>query len=160
VVRADIEEQLSSLPAAWAVVRATIEGREAIGVADETGRALVLAPMPAVASLGMGSPPGLGQPPPATQTWPVTLRVESEPAALRYPFEEVAGVPRAWQTRPSLRSILDEQDVVSVITEEDEPAVNEWTEELHFGEELILRRIRADGTLASSIWIIAGASIP
>ena len=159
-IRVDLEEQLTELPAAWAVLRATIDGRERIGIADEDGRVLLLAPMPEVASLGMGSPPGLGQGAPGTQRWPVTLRVASEPAALRYPFDDVAVVPVAWQRRPSVRSILDEQDPVAVITDEDDPAVSEWTDEIRYGEELVLRTRRSDDTLASSVWITAGASIP
>ncbi|HUH11685.1 MAG TPA: hypothetical protein VMK65_01190, partial [Longimicrobiales bacterium] len=47
-------------PAAWAVVRATLEGRELTGIADESGRVLLLAALPLVERLNLGSPPGSG----------------------------------------------------------------------------------------------------
>ena len=159
-IRADLEDPDRGGPAAWAVLRATVEGREAVGVADREGRVLLLTPMPEVESLGRGSPPGSGQGPVAGVGWPVTLEVDYQPDALRYPLAGAAGLPADWVDRPSLKSVLDEQDAALVTLEEGDPPVTDWEEELEYGEPLQLRTSDARGDGLSSVWVHAGASIP
>lgn len=159
-IRADVEDADTGEPAAWAVLRATLEGRESTGIADERGRVLLLAPLPTADRLGLGSPPGSGQGPLAGKSWPVTLRVEYQPEALRYPLAGAAELPGSWVARPSLKSILDEQNPALVTTTVGDDPVTEWTAELSYGEELLLRSRDAEGEPLSAIRVHAGASIP
>lgn len=158
-IRADLVDYDTGEPAAWAVLRATLDGREAVGIADGRGRVLLLAPQPDADGLGLGSPPGTGAGTPAAQEWPVTLRVDWQPAALRFPFAAGAALPASWQARPSLRSIFEQDPALVVVDEGDAPA-EDWVADLGFGTELVLRSRDAAGAPTSNVWITAGASIP
>lgn len=159
VIRADLVDVDSGEPAAWAVLRVTLDGLESVGMADERGRVLILAALPAPDALAAGSPPGAGEGPLGSVAWPVTLTVQYQPTALRYPFEGASHLPAAWQARPSLKSILDEQGAALFVNAEGD-AVGDWTAELQYGVELVLRSGDAADPESSSIWITAGASIP
>ena len=159
-VRADLWDTELDAPASWAVVRATVAGQTYTTVADADGRALLLFPLPSVDRLRLGSPPGSGQGAPAGASWPATFRVAYDPAALRFPFEGRPDVSPAWAERPSLKSILDEQPAALVRTEDGQDPVSEWTAEVVYGEELVLRTALPAGTASSRLWISAGASPP
>lgn len=158
-IRADLEDGNTGEPAAWAVIRATVEDREVSGLADDRGRVLLLAATPAVDRLGLGSPPGSGQGPVGATTWTVGLRVDYQPDALRYPLAD-SGLPAPWAERPSLKSILAEQGPAQVTLVDGEDPVAGWTAELGFGEPLVLRTHDADGAPQPSVRIHAGASTP
>lgn len=159
-LRGDLEDAERGGPASWAVVRATVEGREVVGVAGPDGRVLLLGPMPEVERLGLGSPPGSGQGPVAAAAWSASLRVEYDPPALRYPLAAAAEVPRWWAARPSLKSVLDEQAPALVTTTEGAAPVTEWSTDVEYGEPLPLRTRGAEGEPLSSLRVHAAASIP
>ncbi|MET0398113.1 MAG: hypothetical protein ABW277_15035 [Longimicrobiaceae bacterium] len=159
-VRADLWDADADRPAAWAVLRATVEGATHTTVADQDGRALLLFPVPSVDRLRLGSPPGSGQGAPAGNRWAVTVGVWYEPAALRFPFAGRGDLHPAWGDRPSLKSVLDEQRAALVWQEEGLAPASEHAAELVYGEELVLRTVDAGGTPSSRLWISAGASPP
>ncbi|MEJ2503874.1 MAG: hypothetical protein P8177_11285, partial [Gemmatimonadota bacterium] len=110
---------------------------------------------------GMGSPPGSGQGPVAGNTWPVTVRVDYQPDALRYPLEgAIGGLPEPWLERPSLKSVLDEQDPARITPFEGGAPVDAWEVELDYGAPLQLRTHDAGGIPLSSVRVHAGASTP
>lgn len=160
-LRADLEDADRGGPAAWAVVIATLEGRTVKGVADGQGRVLVLAPTPQVERLRLGSPPGSGQGPVAGNAWPVTVRIEYQPSALRYPLEAAVGVlPAPWLERPSLKSVLEEQAPAQITAVDGDAPIDEWDVEIEYGEPLQLRTHDAEGTPLSGVQVHAGASTP
>lgn len=160
VLRGDLEDADRGGPASWAVVRATVEGREVVGVAGGDGRVLLLGPMPEVERLSLGSPPGSGQGPVAAAAWSASLRVEYDPSALRYPLAGAPQLPPSWPARPSLKSVLDEQEPALVTTVEGAAPVSEWSTDVEYGEALQLRTHGAGGERLSSLWVHAAASIP
>lgn len=155
-IRADLVDADTQEPAAWAVLTTTVGGVTRTAVADERGRALVLVPFPTPERLRQGSPPAGA----VTATWPVSLAVRWEPAALRFPFPAREGIHPAWAARPSLKSILDEQRAALVWTDEGQAPAAEWTDTLVHGQELVLRTTLAGGARAPTVWISAGASPP
>lgn len=155
-IRADFVDAETGAPAPWAVLTATVAGVTRTAIADEQGRALALVPFPTPERLRQGSPPA----DPHTATWPVSLAVRWEPAALRYPFPARDGLNPAWAARPSLKSILDEQRAALVWTDEGQAPAAEWTDTLVHGQELVLRTTLAGGARAPTVWISAGASPP
>ena len=155
-IRADLVDGLTGEPAAWAVLSVTLAGETRTGIADETGRVMVLLPFPTPERLRLGSPPADSR----VATWPVTLSVRWEPAALRYPCPAREGLDPAWATRPSLKSILDEQRPALVWTVEGEDVVDGWSDTLVHGRELVLRTTLAGGDPAATLWISAGTSPP
>lgn len=155
-IRADFADADTGAPAAWAVLTATVLGVTRTAVADAQGRALVLVPWPTPERLRQGSPPAE----PVAASWPVSLAVRWEPAALRFPFPDREGMNPAWAARPSLKSILDEQRAALVWTDEDQSPAAEWADTLVHGQERVLRTTLAGGALAPTVWITAGASPP
>jgi len=160
-VRADLWDADLDRPASWAVLRATVEGATWTALADEAGRALLLLPVPSVDRLRLGSPPGSGQGPPAGNRWPVAVRAWYQPGALRFPFAGRTDLDPAWAARPSLKSVLDEQQAALVWQEEGQPPADEHAAELVYGEELVLRTFAPGGALLlPRLWISAGVSPP
>ncbi|HEX8453158.1 MAG TPA: hypothetical protein VF647_13730 [Longimicrobium sp.] len=160
-VRADLWDAELERPAAWAVLRATVEGVTHTAVADEEGRALLVLPVPSVDRLRLGSPPGSGQGAPAGNRWPVSVEAWYEPGALRFPFAGCTDVDSAWPERPSIKSVLDEQRAAQLWQEDGQPPVDDHTAELVYGEELVLRTLAAGGAaLLPRLWISAAASPP
>ena len=155
-VRADLVDAVTGAPAAWAVLRATMAGETRTAIADEGGRAVALLPYPTPERLRQGSPPADAR----AASWSVALSARWEPAALRYPFPAREGLDPAWATRPSLKSILDEQRPALVWAVEGEDPLDEWAETLVHGRELVLRTALADGSRDSTVWISTGASPP
>lgn len=123
------------VPAAYAVVKAVVAGRQWVGVADGNGSALVPVPYPAFGggfggSLAESIPPGSHGTPTDSQLWPVTVEVWSDPAALEFPGR-LDGPPR-------LGSVLC-QDVASIwLDTADGDPQTELTTELPYGRDLIL----------------------
>jgi hypothetical protein len=156
-VRAELWDGGAERPAAWAVLRIVVAGRAHTAIADAEGRALALVPLPSVDRLRLGSPPGSGQGAPEETVWPVTVSARYSPGSLRFPFAARSELPDEWVRRPSLKSILDEQDAALLETDEGLDPVEEWEAELTYGEELVLRTLAADGTPRSRLSIVAAS---
>lgn len=122
------------VPAAYAVVKAVVAGHQWLGVADGTGTALVPVQYPAFGGGFSGSPaesipPGTHGTPTATQLWPATIEVWSQPDALEY----AEGL-----TTPRLGSVLC-QPTAGVWLDTADPAPQpDLTTELAYGRDLIL----------------------
>ncbi|HEU0054909.1 MAG TPA: hypothetical protein VFQ39_17105 [Longimicrobium sp.] len=159
-IRADLWDADLDAPAAYAVLRATIDGATHTAVADEAGRALLLFPVPAVDRLRLGSPPGSGQGAPAGNRWPVGVQAWYDPGALRFPFAGRAELDPAWAARPSLKSVLDEQRAALVWADDGQAPAAGLTAELAYGEELVLRTAGSGGSLHPRLWLSAAASPP
>jgi hypothetical protein len=160
-IRADLWDADAERPAAYAVLRATVEGVAHTAVADEGGRVLLVLPVPSVDRLRLGSPPGSGQGAPAGNRWPVRVQAWYEPGALRFPFAGRSDLDPAWSARPSIKSVLDEQRGALVWQEEGQAPAGDHAAELAYGEELLLRTALPGGTpLHPRLWISAGASPP
>ncbi|HUH11952.1 MAG TPA: hypothetical protein VMK65_02535 [Longimicrobiales bacterium] len=93
-------------------------------------------------------------------SWPVTVRVEYTPGALRWPLQEAFALPAAWRETPSLKSVLHEQFPGLITTDEGAAPVSEFEAELGYGEPLVLRTRDAGGTPLATLWVHAGASTP
>lgn len=139
-IRADLIDQATGGPAAWAVLRAQISGDNEIwtGIADDAGRALVLVPYPVIQALQLGSPPGTGQGSITSQSWPVTIQIQYSPNQLSYPAANFSDAEWPWTDTPSLRDILWKQQPATIWTD---PAtsVAQLTATLNLGTDLVLR---------------------
>jgi hypothetical protein len=155
-IRADLVDEATGAPAAWAVLAATVAGVTRTGIADERGRVTLLLPFPTPDRLRDSSPPAAAGP----AEWPATVTARWEPGALRHLFPEREGLDPAWAARPSLRSILDEQGGALLRSEEGQDAAAEWADTLVHGRELVLRTALAGGGHAPTVWISAGAPSP
>jgi hypothetical protein len=137
-VRADLVDQATGEPAAWAVVRVQIQGQTETwtGIADDAGRVLILVPYPVMQVLQLGSPPGTGQGSIASQSWPVTITVQYSPSLLTYPAASL-GAQWPWTDTPSLSDILGKQQA-GLIWSDPATAVAQLTANLNFGQDLVL----------------------
>lgn len=157
-IRADLWDHEAGRPAAYAALEISINGELWRGIADDQGRAMVQFPSPLVTRLSLGSPPGSGQGPAAGMSWPIQAAVRYQPAKLRFPLAASRGVVWPWATTPSLKSILDEQQYGLIWQHEAGPPVAEWTGELTYGGELILRTLTGSPSTVSSVLTISGAT--
>lgn len=160
-LRADFWDADADAPAAHVAARATVAGREAVGIADEHGRMLLLCPHPAAERLRAGSPPGAGQGAPGSYVWPVSLRAAYRPASVRYPLATRTDLDPRWAVWPALKSVLEAQPAALLVAREGEAPVDTLDAELRHGEELLLRTAPAGaGRATSRLWVTAGASPP
>lgn len=140
VVRANLVNQDTKSPAAHAVLETWIKGRRWCGIADERGSVAILLPYPTfIGTLG-SSPPGV---PPSQQQWELTVRVRYNPAAL----PPRTGIPR-------LRDLFS-QPFADIWLDAIGQAVPEWSDQLVFGQELVVRT----GKL-SALWVLPRGSPP
>ena len=153
-IRADLWDLDRQAPAAHARVRVTVGNRSRLGVADERGRLLVLIPSPLLERLRLGSPPGLGQDPPSSHTFPVTFDVWHRPDLPR-PFDSPEALPEPWRVLPGLKGILEHPDRALIWPSPVGPPVLTWTGTWTHGRELIVRT-----TTQSELWISRGTSPP
>ena len=160
-VRADLWDAGSNAPAANAAMTVEVAGSVWTGIADENGKVLVMFPFPLVDRVQLGSPPGLGQGPADSMTWPMKVRVRYAPPAQTFPL---AATPLGWPwtTTPSLKSILDGQPPAKVIASGNPViAVDELDVNLTFGKPLVLKsRIIDPAQDRSQLLISWGTSPP
>jgi hypothetical protein len=140
-LRADLWDASNNLPAAWAVVEASIDGQlVARGVADDQGRLAIIFPQPAPRRFTASSPLSIGSPPGATgtplteQTWLVDLRARYE---LMDPLPFFPGELAPEQALPDLRSILSQRE--ATLWADSELTMPLDTMSLRYGRELILK---------------------
>jgi hypothetical protein len=160
-VRADLVDQATGEPAAWAVVRVQIQGQTETwtGIADDSGRVLVLVPYPVLQVLQLGSPPGTGQGSITTQSWPMAITVQYSPGQLSYPAS-VAGAPWPWTDTPNLSDVLGKQQA-GMIWSDTATAVGQLTANLNFGQDLVLGTASGSPlTSGSTLSISQGGSPP
>jgi hypothetical protein len=155
VIRADLWDREANRPAAYAAVEAGIVGQTWHGIADDRGRVLIQFPSPLMTRLSTGSPPGSGQGPTIGMTWPIQVSVRYQPTLLRYPLAATRGVVFPWATTPSLKSILEEQQPALVWQHEAGPPAADWTGDLVYGEELILRTATGSPSINSSVLLVS-----
>ena len=149
-------------PAAWAVMRVRISGEAETwtGIADGAGRALVLVPYPLMQSLALGSPPGVGQGSPSTQSWPIAIEALYSPDQLSYPATDILGAVWPWTDTPSLRDILWKQQAATIWTDPATP-VSQLAANLNVGQDLVLRSESGSPPSPGSTLVISqGASPP
>lgn len=160
-IRADLWDHERQIPAAHAALQVELVGVAWTGIASDRGAVLLVLPYPIVERLRLGSPPGAGPSGFAGQTWPVLVNVRYEPGKLTYPLSTKPDVAWPWTVTPSLKSILDGQGAASIWFSATQPPVFQWTTDLTFGVELVLRTsLASPGREASSLWISQGASPP
>lgn len=123
-------------PVPHAAVRVQVGDASGTGLADRTGRVLVLVPTPVVDRLRLGSPPGTGQRAFGPQTWPVTVRVHASVTAAG----PGAPWPPPWNEMPTLKTLLTEQPQVPIVLTPGVSAL-EWAGILTDGEALALRTV-------------------
>jgi hypothetical protein len=117
--------------AAYAVLEVHINGSNKTwyGIADDRGCIAVLFPYPPIRSRLRLSPPGLPQVSLQNQRWDIAIRVRYSPATLQ---------PLLGTKVPDLRSLF-RQSAGRIWLSQTGPAVSEWSTELTFGEELVVR---------------------
>jgi hypothetical protein len=160
VIRVDLWDHDRNQPAAYAALQVSIGGQQWTGIADDQGRSQVQFPSPLLQSLSLGSPPGSGQGPTSSVSWPIQISVLYEPAQLRYLLQGVPDVVWPWNSTPSLKSILDGQQPALVWQQEVGPPVPQWSGTLSYGTPLILRTILSDPTQISSVLMISQNTSP
>jgi hypothetical protein len=127
-------------PAAWALVTIQVgnDPETWTGIADESGRALVLVPYPVVQRLQFGSPPGSGQGSITGETWPLTVQVQYSPDKLGHPLANAGDVVWPWTTTPNLKDILESQQPATIWADPATP-VTKFQATLTLGQDLVLR---------------------
>jgi hypothetical protein len=128
-VRACLVEHTTQTPAAFAALEIRVKGQKWYGIADERGCLAVLFPSPPIRpSLG-GSLPVRLQTPLSEISWELSVRVRYQPSALAYlPGSQI----------PELRSIF-QQSGANIYPIETGPPVTEWSQDLFYGQELVMR---------------------
>jgi hypothetical protein len=139
-VTADLLDQDSGQPAAWAVINIQVGADPELwtGIADDSGRALVLVPFPVAQRLLLGSPPGAGQGTIADETWPLTVEVYFSPSALSYPLATIPDISWPWTDTPSLKDVLQNQNP-AVVWSGSLTSQTEFPATLTLGQNLVLR---------------------
>jgi hypothetical protein len=160
VIRVSLWDHERNQAAAFAALEVSIGGQQWTGIADDQGRAQVQFPSPTLQSLSLGSPPGSGQGPTSSVSWPIQVSVLYEPAQQRRLLQDVPDVVWPWNSTPSLKSILDAQQSALVWQEEAGPPVPEWTGVINYGTPLILRTTLNDPTEISSVLMISQNTSP
>lgn len=155
VLRTELWDTSIDAPAAWAVLEAYDGDRRiAQGIADESGRVMLIFSYPAPITFApssppgspLGSPPGASGPPLTEQVWPLGLR------ALYTPDRPVSSPLNAIDTDqsfPDLRFTLTQPEATLWA----DAALSEVLEEtnLRFGRELILKSRPTPGSPLSSV---------
>jgi hypothetical protein len=160
VIRVSLWDHDQNQAAAFAAIQVSIGGQEWIGIADDQGRAQVQFPSPLLQSLSLGSPPGSGQGPTTSVSWPIEVSVRYEPAQLRFSLQGVPDVTWPWNRTPSIKSILHEQQPALIWQQEAGPPVTEWTGTLNYGSPLILRTTLNNPGDISSVLMISQNTSP
>lgn len=160
VIRADLWDRDQNQAAAFAALQVSVGGQEWTGIADDQGRVQVQFPSPPLQSLSLGSPPGSGQGPTSSVSWPIQVSVLYEPAQLRFLLQNVPNAAWPWNSTPSLKSILDAQQPALIWQQQAGPAVPYWAGTLHYGAPLIVRTALTDPTQISSVLMISQNTSP
>jgi len=151
VVRAQILDTVSNVPAAWVLVDANFDGGRTVrGMSDARGSLLLALPYPEASSPG----PRFGSPPPqgtklADQTWPVTLAFHYTP---RQPVPTIPDMEQVLSQAPA--EAWQDQGFTRPLT----------TAVLRFGRELILRTdakvLSPPAPVQPDLWITPAGSPP
>jgi hypothetical protein len=117
--------------AAYAVLEVQVNGSNQTwyGIANSRGCIAVLFPYPPIRSRLQLSPPGLPQISLQNQRWDIAIRVRYSPDTLQ---------PLPGTKVPDLRSLF-RQSAGRIWLSQTGPSVSEWSTELYFGEELVVR---------------------
>jgi hypothetical protein len=130
-VRADVWDVDANAPAAWAVLEVSAgSGPVYRGVADSSGRTVVLLPYPEPPWHGSSPPPGSHAL--SEQTWPLTIGVRYAPSQASPPLP--APSPDAV---PDLCAVLTQP--AGTLLAADSPSTALGSQLLAFGRELVLR---------------------
>jgi hypothetical protein len=161
-IYADLLDRDTNRPATWAVVQAQIAGETEVwtGIADDSGRAVVLAPYPVIQRLVLGSPPGSGQGNITGQSWSITITAQYSPDQLAYPAAAFPNAQWPWTDTPSLKDILTAQAAATLWTDAATPQL-QLTETLVLGQNLVLSS--SAGSPPSPTWTLSisrGSSPP
>jgi len=161
-VSAYLIDQVANAPAAWALVTIQVgsDPETWTGIADDSGRALVLVPYPIAQNLILGSPPGTGQGNIAGETWPLTIHVQYSPDQLTYPLANASDVLYPWTVTPNLKDILSNQQPATIWSDPLTP-VTTFQATLTLGQDLVLRSATTTASpvsYASSLNISRGTS--
>ena len=161
-VSAYLIDQVANAPAAWALVTIQVgsDPETWTGIADDSGRVLVLVPYPIAQNLQLGSPPGTGQGNIATETWPITVQVQYSPDQLTYPLANASDVLYPWTVTPNLKDILTSQQPATIWSDPSTP-VTTFQATLTLGQDLVLRSATTTVSplsFASSVNISRGTS--
>jgi hypothetical protein len=160
-VRVDLWDRDAGVPASFAALKILVDGAVWLGIADAHGRALIAFPYPLVQRLALGSPPGGGQGPLSSMSWPIKVEVQYQPGNLSFLLSNTRYVEWPWNVTPSLRSILEGQQPAHIWQDEAGPPVAEWTGDLTYGNELVLRTTSAlPFALSGFLLVSRGTSSP
>ncbi len=134
VVRGCLVEYATQRPAAHVMLEIQVEGKKWYGLADERGCVAVLFPYPTIVSLLGASLPDTTRVPLYEQRWELTMRVHYAPAVLEPPGAEIPYLDSICKQRKQIPAVMYPTRIGSAPT-----PVTEWTVDLVFGQELILR---------------------
>ncbi len=150
VIRADLWDQEANTPAAWAVIRASIQGQQpAVGIADDQGRVAVIFPYPEPTDFvfdPQASPPLAAAGLSLTQhEWPIQLE------AAYFPLSPVPPIPDLCATllQPAATLWADAAQSQAL------PQVT-----LKFGQELVVHSYDSSARTQPSVLYITPAGSP
>jgi hypothetical protein len=161
-VSAYLIDQATNAPAAWALLKIKVgnDPETWTGIADDSGRALVLVPYPVVQRLQFGSPPGSGQGSITGESWPLTAQVQYSPDHLGYPLASVPDLAWPWTVTPNLKDVLENQQPATIWADAVTAAAT-FPGTLTLGQNLVLRSAALSPlSLSSSLNISRGTSPP
>ncbi len=161
-VSAYLIDQDAGIPAAWALLKVQVGDDPEVwtGIADDSGRALVIVPYPILQRLQFGSPPGSGQGSITGETWPLTVQVQYSPDQLGYPLANTADLTWPWTDTPSLKDILESQQTATIWADPETPLAD-LPATLTLGQDVVLRSAAGSPlSLSSSLNISRGTSPP
>jgi hypothetical protein len=146
LIRADCWDADNGRAAAFAVLRVQSGPDLWIGIADEKGSLLVTFPYPLLDRLSLGSPPGIGQGPAEESQWPVTIAARYQPSKFQFPMSYLPELGTKWTALPSLKSILEDQQEVLIVSRDLNPTTQAPTlnQNLTFRQPLILKTVIDD----------------
>jgi hypothetical protein len=161
-VSAYLIDEVANTPAAWALVSIQVgsDPETWTGIADDSGRVLVLVPYPIAQNLILGSPPGSLQGNVAGETWPLTMQVQYSPGQLTYPLANASDVVYPWTDTPNLKDILNSQQPAIIWSDPSTP-LSTFQATLTLGQDLVLRSATntvGSITFSSSLNISQGTS--
>jgi hypothetical protein len=164
VIRAELREWKAEgdhlgEAAAWAVIEASLDGREvARGYADERGRIALIFPYPDPVTDAMDSPPYSSLSPPGAA--PALLKGQQWAIELTARYARLRPEPpmRNIQPVPDLTEVFSQPPAILYANSQLDRLLD--LETLHFGQELILRSRNSEGESLPVLFITPAGSPP
>lgn len=136
VIRSQLIDYVSQKPAAYALARINLNGKNWYGIADNRGSLAVHLPYPKMNTITVGTTTSTITAPFSDQVWDFKLKVFFNPNKPTYKPDGVKHLKES--ALPDLKDIM-EQPAVKLVHTQGVDAVNEHTYQLSYGKELVMK---------------------